>query len=90
MKTYFKQSCPVCGRPLFVPVDLLGYAASCSHCLGTFIARNQDEPSDRKLSKVWGLNESNQYDSHFELEVQRDDCNCLLGPSDNLCKSASK
>ncbi|EGF24397.1 hypothetical protein RBWH47_02942 [Rhodopirellula baltica WH47] len=42
LKTFFKQACPVCGRPLFIPVDLLGKEASCSHCSGVFAADGQD------------------------------------------------
>jgi hypothetical protein len=45
MKTYFKQPCPVCGRPLYVPVDLLGRDASCSHCSGVFTANDCDDES---------------------------------------------
>jgi hypothetical protein len=45
MKTYFKQPCPVCGRPLHVPVDLLGRDASCSHCSGVFTANGSDGDS---------------------------------------------
>jgi hypothetical protein len=45
MKTYFKQPCPVCGRPLYVPIELLGRAASCSHCSGVFTANGSDDES---------------------------------------------
>jgi len=38
MKTFFRQPCPVCGRPLNVPVNLLGSEAACSHCSAIFIA----------------------------------------------------
>lgn len=38
MKTFFRQPCPVCGRPLNVPVNLLGSEAACSHCAANFIA----------------------------------------------------
>jgi hypothetical protein len=41
-KTYFVQPCPVCGRSLHVPVQLLGQLAACSHCQGTFVARDPD------------------------------------------------
>jgi hypothetical protein len=34
------QPCPVCGRPLRVLVEYLGTRVRCSHCHGTFIARD--------------------------------------------------
>ena len=46
LKTFFKQSCPVCGRPLYIPVDLLGKEASCTHCSGVFAAEGQDAACD--------------------------------------------
>lgn len=38
--TYFVQSCPVCGRTLHVPIQLLGQRAACQHCRATFVARD--------------------------------------------------
>ena len=37
--TYYLQPCPVCGRSLHVPVQLLGETAVCQHCRATFVAR---------------------------------------------------
>lgn len=38
--TYYVQACPVCGRSLHVPVQLLGQAAACQHCRATFVAHD--------------------------------------------------
>jgi hypothetical protein len=38
--TYFVQACPVCGRTLEVPIELLGETAACQHCTASFRARD--------------------------------------------------
>jgi hypothetical protein len=38
--TYFINPCPVCGRSLHIPVQLLGQKAICQHCRATFAARD--------------------------------------------------
>lgn len=40
------QTCPVCGRRLSLPVQLLGRVATCGHCLATFQARCAEEHCD--------------------------------------------
>lgn len=54
MRTYFKQPCPVCGRPLYVPIELLGSDASCTHCSGVFAANGSDGdfPSGAAIHQV--------------------------------------
>jgi len=42
IKTYFVQSCPVCGRSLHVSVQLLGQVVACQHCQGNFVACDRD------------------------------------------------
>jgi hypothetical protein len=49
MKTFFRQPCPICGRPLNVPIELLGSEAWCVHCSGVFTA-NGDETKQRQGS----------------------------------------
>lgn len=47
---HFNQSCPVCGRPLRVPVSLLGQRVYCQHCGGGFVAESPElggEPAGR-------------------------------------------
>ena len=50
MKTYFRQPCPICGRPLHVPIELLGSEASCSHRWGVFTAIG-DETQEHDLKR---------------------------------------
>lgn len=39
----FNESCPVCGRRLMVPIELLGLEVQCSHCRGSFRAQEEQE-----------------------------------------------
>ena len=45
MDSFFKQPCPICGRPLHVPIILLGGEAACNHCSGVFTANGNAEDS---------------------------------------------
>jgi hypothetical protein len=40
IRNYYYQECPVCGRQLRIRVDHLGRELACSHCHGSFIARD--------------------------------------------------
>jgi len=40
MKTYYRQTCPICGHVFKLPVQLLGYAVSCPDCRVWFLARD--------------------------------------------------
>lgn len=42
IRTAFLQPCPVCGRLLRVPLQLLGKNAACHHCEAMFVARDPD------------------------------------------------
>lgn len=44
--TKFVRSCPVCGRPLQVPIELLGRSLTCSHCRASFLAVEESAPSE--------------------------------------------
>lgn len=44
--TFFLQGCPVCGRPLQVPTQLLGCGVTCQHCSGTFVANDEATASN--------------------------------------------
>lgn len=50
--TSFWQTCPVCGRPLQVAVELLGETVACSHCHGRFVARDDADQSDSTEDSV--------------------------------------
>lgn len=50
--TCFRQSCPVCGRPLNVSTELLGQKACCSHCFGVFVACNREANSQSSCVKT--------------------------------------
>lgn len=49
--TFYLQSCPVCSRPLRVPVQFLGQSVVCQHCRGTFVAR--DPSASRSGANDW-------------------------------------
>lgn len=42
-ETHYQQTCPVCGRRLSLPVQLLGRMATCGHCRTSFQARCAEE-----------------------------------------------
>ncbi|QDU30199.1 hypothetical protein ETAA8_53180 [Anatilimnocola aggregata] len=42
IRNFFYQECPVCGRQLRIGVNHLGRELACSHCQGSFIARDPD------------------------------------------------
>jgi hypothetical protein len=65
MKTHFKQPCPVCGRPLYVPVDLLGRDASCSHCSGVFTANDSDDESLSCVAPRRGKQSETMYSGRY-------------------------
>jgi hypothetical protein len=44
--TFFLQACPVCGRPLQVPDQLLGCGVTCQHCSGSFVANYETAADD--------------------------------------------
>ena len=44
--TFYLQACPVCGRPLQVPDQLLGYGVTCQHCSGSFVANHETAAED--------------------------------------------
>jgi len=46
-RMYFGQSCPVCGRPLRIAVELLGCDVVCEHCHGRFTAADPSNPIPR-------------------------------------------
>lgn len=78
MKTYFKQPCPVCGRSLFVPVDLLGRDASCTHCSGIFTANGFDGDSQPGMRHHAGKQPMTMRDGVFQQlnrhHLQRTGC----------------
>jgi hypothetical protein len=43
---FFVQACPICGRPLQVPANLLGCGVTCQHCRGTFVANRETAADD--------------------------------------------
>ena len=45
--TAFLKHCPVCGRPLQVPVDSLGLQVICQHCGGRFLAAAESDAGER-------------------------------------------
>jgi DNA-binding response OmpR family regulator len=51
-ETHCLQTCPVCGRRLSLPVQLLGRVATCGHCRATFQARCADNQKDTVDSHV--------------------------------------
>ncbi len=87
MKQFFKQSCPVCGRPLYVPVELLGGGASCSHCSGIFIANDQDANPRHASGKLWGNGEPPTCEPRSQNGVKLDGCSCFTCRVDALCES---
>lgn len=48
--TYFMQRCPVCSRPLQVPVELLGQTVACQQCSASFIARDSCSEGDPSIA----------------------------------------
>lgn len=38
--TVYVQPCPICSRPLQIPIRLLGKSAACYHCEATFVPRD--------------------------------------------------
>lgn len=42
--TFFHTHCGACGRPLLVPVEMLGEPVACSHCHYEFQALEQEIP----------------------------------------------
>jgi rRNA maturation protein Nop10 len=44
--TFFLQACPVCGRRLQVPNQLLGCGVTCQHCGGSFVANHETSAED--------------------------------------------
>jgi len=46
IESYLMQLCPVCGRSLRVPEQLLGQWVACGHCQGMFEARGRIERID--------------------------------------------
>jgi hypothetical protein len=84
MKTFFKQSCPVCGRPLYVPVELWGGEASCSHCTGVFIADGQDA-NERHASCELRCNcEPPTSDCGYRNGLRLAECGCFTCRADLL------
>lgn len=57
-EVFFNQGCPVCGRMLRVPVQLLGHRVYCQHCGGGFVATStitasaDDRAGPRSRSEV--------------------------------------
>ncbi|WP_254509293.1 hypothetical protein [Anatilimnocola floriformis] len=45
MKNFFYQECPVCGRHLRVRIEHLGRQLACTHCQGSFVARDPEIPA---------------------------------------------
>ena len=50
-KATFMLSCPVCGRSMRVPVQLLGRTAACGHCHGTFVVCENGDGENTPLNK---------------------------------------
>lgn len=46
------RSCPVCGRPLHIGVDLFGQSVTCGHCRGRFTASDSDDLSGGLTARV--------------------------------------
>jgi hypothetical protein len=44
MRSFFYQECPVCGRHLRVRLEHLGRQLTCTHCQGSFTARDPEMP----------------------------------------------
>lgn len=71
----FWQTCPVCGRPLRVSVQLLGETVVCGHCRGRFVAADDADQSDacedsvaRSLVEIDGFrhrDDSTTYQLHY-------------------------
>lgn len=59
--TTYMQTCPVCGRWLHVPVQLLGETVACQHCEATFVthdpARHRTPASDPTRALVQRVHE---------------------------------
>jgi hypothetical protein len=45
MKNFFYQECPVCGRHLRIRIEHLGRDLACTHCQGSFVARDPEIPA---------------------------------------------
>lgn len=45
MRNFFYQECPVCGRHLRVRLEYLGRQLACTHCQGSFTARDPEIPA---------------------------------------------
>jgi hypothetical protein len=42
--TFFRQDCPICGRPLEIRVVYLGRKVVCGHCHGELVAADRSMP----------------------------------------------
>ena len=61
MKTYFKQSCPTCGQPLFVSVDLRDSRVMCAQCSSVFLARFSGNVNIERQEKEFQNCETEKY-----------------------------
>ena len=50
MPTHFNQGCPVCGRRLRVPVQLLGKQVCCQHCGQEMLATSDDSEQQTSIN----------------------------------------
>lgn len=48
----YLQSCPICGRTLCVPVELMGQSAACRYCDASFVAASAAR--GRKPARFFG------------------------------------
>jgi len=77
MKTYFRQPCPICGRPLHVPIELLGSEASCNHCSGVFTAIGDETQEQHGSDDFSGSPHSEARDRGREMDIDLKRSSCI-------------
>ncbi len=85
LKTFFRQSCPVCGRPLNVPIELLGSEASCSHCTGVFTANGLETEERHGSGKFFGIRQSPENDCRNRKGVTLERFGYVNADAEALC-----
>ncbi len=74
-KTFFRLACPICGRPLFVAIELLNREASCSHCTGVFTANGAETQERHGSGKFIGDRQTTESDRGREMGFDLKRCN---------------
>lgn len=72
MSEFFSQSCPTCGRSVFIRDQYAGQRVACQHCQADFLASDPSEPSG--LQHHWGdalLERAEQLLALAELRLTR-------------------